>query len=243
MNIAETIGAAVCLSAVGMAKPPYVLLSLALLLVPTEKPKWRWFATAGAIGLAVAWHLFMALRVATPLIRPDVSVDPGVQMSFLVHHPGSLFTVAWNTMRHSGGEYGAQMVGVLGWLDTLLPKPYYVLAFVVLGVSALLTWSTAGISRRRLPAALLLLLSTTVAIFGGFYIAYTKVGAGQVEGVQGRYLLPMVAMLPLAFAGSEPQEAGQGKHGWTYRVGTALILLFPIISMVVVEHALTARYY
>jgi hypothetical protein len=234
MSRAELLGASACLLAVGIAKPPYMLLALALLLARTERPGLRWQAVAAVGALALGWHLLMALKVQTPIYRPDAVIDAGGQARYLLHHPLAVPTVAFKTLAHGGGEYVAQTIGVLGWLDTLLPKPFYGAAIVVLVLAG---WLTARSSDGRVSWPLIGLLAVTaVGIFGAFYIAYTPVAAPYVEGVQGRYLLPLAAMLPLAFAnGRRESDGGAAWNG--------VVLAFPAVSFLVTALALWHRYW
>jgi len=43
------------------------------------------------------------------------------------------------------------------------------------------------------------------------YLTWTSVGADRIDGPQGRYLLPLVPMLVLAFARIRPGPVGAGR--------------------------------
>jgi uncharacterized membrane protein len=233
----ELVAASICLVVVAMAKAPYAVLLLLIPLMRTARPRWLWAAAATCLAVVAGWHLFIAVSVYTPMARAGVPLDPAGQVAHVMHNPGSIFPVAFNTLRHGGAEYAAQMIGVLGWLDTPLPKVYYGLAFVAFAAAVAAVWGPRP-DRKRTALALLILLATALALFAGFYVTYTPVGFGRIEGVQGRYILPIAAMLPLVVCGIEAKL--------TPRLQRALaltILAFPIVGIVIVEHALAARYY
>jgi uncharacterized membrane protein len=94
--------------------------------------------------------------------------------------------------------YWEQFVGVLGWLDVVLPHSF---EHLVEGVLALCFASALG-GRSRLPLITATAVITSIAaLFGTLYLSFTVVGADMVDTVQGRYFIPAAAMLPLALPG------------------------------------------
>jgi uncharacterized membrane protein len=83
---------------------------------------------------------------------------------------------------------------VLGWLDTPLPHTAHRIAglSLLVAVALVLTRGPDVRSRLRVAAAPLLLL-TAGAVILAQYLSWTPVGAHAVEGVQGRYFLPVAA--------------------------------------------------
>jgi uncharacterized membrane protein len=238
MTNAELWGAAICLALIGMAKPPYVLLSLLLLTTNVEKPGLKRVATVVALIGGLAWHALMAVLAQTPMRRDGVQLDSGAQIAFLLHHPAAIASVAFQTLRHGGAEFVAQFVGELGWLDTPLPKLYYLAALVALVVSAVLIWSVDWkAEKRRSLSSLIILGATKLAIFAALYIAYTPVGAMQVEGVQGRYFLPVAAFFPLALVGSRTIEPSR-----MHKIVLGFLVAFPLVTLPVLYRTLALRY-
>jgi uncharacterized membrane protein len=231
----ELIGASACLLLVGMAKPPYVLFTLLLLLVRTERPALKWQAFGGVLGLQLVWHAVVTALIQAPIVRPDAKPDMAGQIHFLMSHPAALISVPVQTGIHAGPEYSAQMIGVLGWLDTLLPKPYYVAAYVLLVVGCCLTWTSKP---THWAWVLVIMGAVKLAIFGALYLSYTPVGAAQVDGVQGRYFLPVLLVLPLMLVSAKAATPSRVRT-----LATAAVLLFPVVSLFLTERALTTRYY
>ena len=85
------------------------------------------------------------------------------------------------------------MVGVLGWVDTVLPMTAYIAYSLLLLGSAILDGNTFSLSVRLTLA--LLFAGTLLAVFFGLYLVWTPLGWGRVVGVQGRYFLPMLPLL------------------------------------------------
>lgn len=236
-TLAEIIGAAICLVLVGMAKPPYVLLSL-LLLVASADSKWvKLGLTAAALAVCGLWHGLMLAVVQTPLVRSDAVLNQGAQVSFVLHHPMALLAAVGRTAFHGVRPLGSQVIGVFGWLDTPLPKLFYgLVAFVLLSI--LLAECPSKTSKLNIWRAAIL-LTTAVSVFVALYVAYTPVGSALVDGVQGRYFLPLLALLSAALTGNEEIK------GWRLRLASyshwALGALLPL-SIVVVVLTLRHRY-
>ncbi|MBV9750631.1 MAG: DUF2142 domain-containing protein, partial [Acetobacteraceae bacterium] len=101
-------------------------------------------------------------------------------------------------------------IGILGWLTVRLPGRLY-LAWEVALAAALLAGFAEPIRERRTsqwPEAALLLTATAVALMLiclSQYLIWTLVGLDRIEGVQGRYLLPLIPVVALAV----PQVMGR----------------------------------
>ena len=237
MTLGEVCGAAVCFALVGMSKPPYAVFALVLLAAPVVRPKWKYWASAAALAASIGWAAWMALAVETNL-NPDL-FDPAGQVRFLVDHPRAVFAIAKQTLSMHISHYIREFIGVLGWLDTPLPSSFYPVA----GVALVLSF-TLCMSRERRSAMTVMSLTAAVIsvalIFGALYVTWTPVGAPVVQGVQGRYFLPVALVLVLTILHDKPLfQAGQV----TERVASLVVLGFPVLSLMVTERAVIVRYY
>jgi uncharacterized membrane protein len=95
------------------------------------------------------------------------------------------------------------LVGVLGWLDTPLPRGYYPVAVGMLGIAA--GTAILGTQGHRIaPASTVgIVAGVMLSALGMFilsYLTWSVPGSTTVEGVQGRYFLPLalvcVALVP-----------------------------------------------
>jgi uncharacterized membrane protein len=245
MSGREIVAAAACFALVGMTKVPYALFGLIFLAVDAARPAWRWRATAAVLAASIGWFVLTALTVQLPLHRADIVIDPAGQVAFLLGDPLVVFDVAYQTLTTNWRPYSEAFVGVLGWLDTFLPKPYYPLALTLLTLAALGSASSAWPREwRRLPwTALLIVLGVFSAIHAALYVSWNAVGVRVIEGVAGRYFLPLVCFLSLALEGSRPliPDTIWGRRA---RLGlTVAVLAFPLLSLLIVQRAIILRYY
>jgi 4-amino-4-deoxy-L-arabinose transferase-like glycosyltransferase len=128
--------------------------------------------------------------------------------------------------------------GSFGWLDvTFPPWTYRVLAvlsaLVVIPAAALLF---RVVNRRRLAVPALLLL-TLLALLGGLHVTdYRSLIAGQGPILQGRYLLPVVALFGLSIAFLVSQISAR-RQAAACGVILALLLVLQVLSLSTVLHA------
>lgn len=240
----ESLAAALAAALVAVAKPPCVVLALLLLVVPADDRRLNTVAAGLALIAAVAWNAWMTAAGWPPPPPPGLSPDLHAQLKLLLGHPDRLPAIAAATFEVHGEGYLRQMVGVLGWLDAPLPETFYPPAFAMLAAALLIPLSV-GVSGgwRMVRAAAPLLAATGAAlVFAALYLSWSAVGASVIEGVQGRYLLPLALMLPLAIEGPRPLLRG-GLGGGLRMLLSAAVLAFPLVSLVVTQQALISRYY
>ena len=181
--------AALCLS-----KPVYVPLAFLPLLIPAARLPRR-----GAVLLlhgavtAAAFTLAMATAGAVDLsIRPGAPVDADRQIADALASPLRVAGIVAEDYLLRGPRYAAQVVGQLGWLDVNLPKALLWGYALGLGVLALVdTRRTVLVSLRQRVLLILTALATMALVSASQYASWTPYGAGHVEGIQGRYFLPL----------------------------------------------------
>ena len=226
---------ALALGLVGMARPPYG----ALALLPLALPGVRWRGRiAAAAAVAACGLIWAAIAAATATTNYEVAVagsDPSAQAAFLLSHPLFVFHLLRQTLAVQWPGQVASFIGNLGWLDTPLPDGYYTAAKWILAAAA--TAAALGTRRgdggwRSRAAIAAAVLVAAAGVFAGQYLIWTKPGAEAVEGLQGRYFLP----LALAAAGALPALGGM-RLAWLHRSLVAVVLAFPLVSLAVVMRA------
>lgn len=230
--------AALCL--VTTARPPYAGLLLLPLVLGGVPLRWRLMGTAAiAVGVA-AWSALVAVTALT-IIGEFRSADPAAQVGLLLLDPLRVFDIAHVTIASHASQYLESFIGRLGWLDTPLPEWYRNAALAVL-VAALLCvvlgQERAAIGATGRLLVLLSVLSACGAVFAIQYLTWTPVGSRVVEGVQGRYFLPLAMLAIIAAPG-----VGRRRLAGLRLALLGCVAVFPILSLAVVMRVLVLRYY
>ena len=218
-----------------LARPSqFALAPLGLLYLTSADTSWRPKALIAAVGIA----LIMAWLVLLPKLMPEgpSGVSVSAQLLEIVKQPLLLPTVIYNTIRVQAFWLLETLVGLRGWLDTRLPHWFTWTAAGVLVCS----WFTPG-NRRPwfLPAAvgLVTFVAVLLNIAAALYASWTQVGKMTIDGVQGRYILPVFPLLAFASPQYGPTLSRLLSPSWL------AVTALPIVSMAVLPAAVMERYY
>ena len=223
-----------------LCKPAYVPLAAIGFLVPAGRLPWGRRAPAfllytALVGLAFAAAMANARIAESPLL---VGVDPQAQIRDALADPVRfLGIVARDYLIEHGARYFGQMVGGLGWLDTKLP-----IAFLILYLGMMVAVGLADGGEIRMAVwqrgiLLATVMATLVMLSASQYALWTPYGAGWVEGLQGRYFLPVAPVAAWLFLVPWRRSVALvGRLGW-------LLAGLTLVSVVVTLYALWGRYY
>ena len=182
---------------VGLAKSNYILLLFLIFLIPARKfgsRKNRILVTGSLFLVVVAvvgiWNLIVNGLYA-PII-PQVSISG--QIAYLLGDPFRFPYLLINTFISRGLSYQFLFVGNF-WLD--IPLPTWWLGFYLITIIpiALLDKSRINITRNQklISAATFILNAITACAL--VYITWTPVGQNVIDGIQGRYFIPIFPLL------------------------------------------------
>ncbi|WP_428376629.1 DUF2142 domain-containing protein [Lichenicoccus sp.] len=232
------VAACLSLALVLMARPPYLPLAFILLMPRGLSPRRRVTACAAVILSVLCWSAVASHWSELPASAAAISR----QLHVLGRNPmlfADAVAGACAADFHEGLPWGRQFIGVLGWLDTSLPVAYYRLASVVLlgALASCCPQELLAIPRRvRLFAACCVGAAVVATLFFQ-YLSWTPTGAGFIDGVQGRYFLPIALMLPLLLPGLRIRAET------TRAIVRVVLCAFPALSIALALHAIVWRYY
>ncbi len=227
-----------CLTLIAMARPVYLPFLILPLLLPKLQRWARSVALAAMTGSVLVW---VALVDRFTLINANGyrGVDPHAQLQYLLRHVGRLSRIMLGTFHRQGAtgySFFQEFIGVLGWSDVRLPLAYYPVAGSVLGISIFLVVRTGRslLSPSGQGAMALAALTAILLVFLVEYLTWTNVGADFVDGVQGRYFLPIALLLPNFLPGVS----------FSKPIGLLVpVAAFPALSVAVMVHSVVLRYY
>lgn len=243
--------ACAALGIVMLAKPPYLPLAAVLLtdarLVDCRAWGRRFLLGAAIAAPAMLWSVLAALTVSAPHYmapyhpgplyagsssRVFLGTNGTAQLHVLLAAPLRLVALPVASFIHDLPRLKHELIGVLGWLDVVLSPGVYLgwqialVAAIGASVAAPLGMARRGAARHGPALMRLGLVMSIVLIYLTMYVAWTPVGMDGIDGVQGRYFLPLLPFLALAFPGPRWLSL---PHRW--RVGVHGALLLPAIVM------------
>ncbi|WP_309230283.1 DUF2142 domain-containing protein [Nocardia sp. SYP-A9097] len=209
----ETVVALAATILLPICKPTYVLLAMLTVLIPAqrlgfgnaERPAvWQrvlpWAAAAiGGISFA-AW-----MKIAAPtgdgmsLMRGKDqwgSVRPGDQLKEILSDPGHFLSVFGDSIARRDERWFTQFFGELGFSYIDVPALTICASLLAFAVSIGIADRMVG-DRLRTWLVLLTMLASVAMIYVTLYMSFTPVGYFMIDGVQGRYFVPL-ALLTLA---------------------------------------------
>jgi uncharacterized membrane protein len=194
-----------------------VWLTLLVLLIPSSKfpsqsKRWAFVFTIllCACGSAFMWQILNSSNVQ---IFNQLKVAQGAGLDknalFLRHHPDVVFSAFERTLHDFRFAYPTMFVGWLGYLT--LPLPFPVVEFYLGTLLLIALTQTWRVQLHVWHRALLAIVFTAsfLSIFALLFIletadtylsTYVMHGMGYINGVQGRYFIPIALPLLLLFS-------------------------------------------
>jgi uncharacterized membrane protein len=212
MRTGELLAFYICGALVALAKSAYLPLALLFLLVPRQR-----FSTSAKYWLAFV--IFLVLCIATLVgwsfctygtqSYSVAGVVPRDQLTYMLHHPGRMIHMEIGMLLAL--PFITSIIGQLGWHLIRLWPPLTLIYFGVI------FWSTqlGGVVTRKLSAWQRLILAVAAAgcwlmICTLIYLTFTTVGGRSINGLQGRYAIPLTAPFFLIFYTARRRSPGQG---------------------------------
>lgn len=236
---------AVLAAAFGPCKMVYAVVLGMALLIPTEKfGGWRGrILSAGAVLLAFGLAMLAVNRgtIAAYASGSDTYVawagEEGFSLPLILHNPLLYFRMLYESLANLGDEWTMQMFGsMLGNLDPVLSVPF----FVTLAMAVCL----AVLSTRKAGEALylgggqkawicVLALGCLLGLMTAMLVAWTPVSSSVIEGVQGRYLLPVLPFVLMTLkSGRLVRTAGSDERLIFYLCALDCYTVFRLFSIV-----------
>ena len=232
----ELVTAAIAAAVFCSVKPVYAPLLLASAVPGLLRPgkavaviRDHAILVAVAMGAAAGWLLYARSSMTTPL----GGAHPSLQMNLVFHHP----TVFAYALFHSLGitdliQRYFEAVGVFGWFTVALhPGVAYLLPLAGL----LIVWrrgfrGAVERSATRGLWCLALALAGVVLVYAALYLICAHVGQDAVQGVQGRYFIPLFVLAGWAAIELLPPRPPSASP-WKAMAGLACLIILQIAAM------------
>lgn len=179
----------------GLCKSVYLLVPLVFFgLHRFRKP----LLALGLLGAAwvpgVLWTVHQ--QRLFPQVRIDIHLNPVEQLHFVITHPFRFFAVTLKHWLVNGMGLTEQVIGKLGWLDVDLGYKLLGSYLTLLVLALVYSQGTERLTTRPKLWISAIVFSTFELIALAMYL-WTPFGVWRIEGMQGRYLLPILPCLSL----------------------------------------------
>ncbi|HMG09994.1 MAG TPA: DUF2142 domain-containing protein [Mucilaginibacter sp.] len=229
----------ILMSIIGIAKPPYVLLTFIFLFLKLDR---KTKATGIIVPLlsVLTWFVIDRANFAIKFAPPELRVNAQLQVLHIIHHPFKFIGLFFEFDKQALIACLHSFIGILGWLDLPFSTNYYQIASITLFAGFIIGLSSSWKDHIQLKTGLLICaFITLIAVLTAQYVTWTALEATSLSGMQGRYLLPIFPFIALAVSNVVKYEKFD-------RLREALflaILLLPIFTAVTIIEGLINRYY
>ncbi len=194
-------GLVFCLCLLTLGKPVHLVAGL-LLLAAYRRLGWRRAAVfcVGVMAFAASayiWWAYLARRFFPLGGAGETSGrhDPAAQMNFAAAHPILMAKVMLRTLWHQKKDIITDLIGNFEWGALPLP-PWFYMVVVAIGLGVLfcilVNLDRAGLAQFALASLAAGGLAAAILLAG--FVIWTPVGRYEVVLMQGRYLLPGLAL-------------------------------------------------
>ena len=178
--------------------------------------------TLGCALVPIAVWTFLTRNIYS-IMNPAPNIDSAMQVQFMLHHLPAVLAMFAREMVSQFPNNAESFVGMLGWLEVKLPRRVLWMGYLLVALTPVFSSEenrrdeALGPVFRAVAPALFLTFTTLVCTFS--YLTWVPVGANYVDGIQGRYFLPLAVPLLLALPPAiYLRQAGR-------RIFSALVLL------------------
>ncbi|MBR3248597.1 DUF2142 domain-containing protein [Candidatus Saccharibacteria bacterium] len=199
---------------IGYCKIVYLPLVALYLLIPAERfgskrAKWIYASLLAVILLVLnlSW-----LSISSQfLVEFNPGVDSHEQIVGILQNPFHYLMVLFNSFNVMGEFYFTSLLGInLGAFTFNLPTIFFLISFalfVILFAQRDEALKVTAFQRVIFGATFCVILLLT---FTSIYIQWSPVNLSYVDGVQGRYFLPVLLLVPLAIAACPRSKTSAG---------------------------------
>jgi uncharacterized membrane protein len=222
-------------------KPPYFLLLGLIYLIPrsnfgSAREYKRTVLLFFGICFIILLFTFIYQKNDISIATPNKSLDFISQIKFLVTNPFEFPIIILRSIKNLWIPYWYSTIGLLGWLDTLLPAYIYTTYPVVVLLICLIDHQKQMvITFKQKLIAFLTAASTLFAALLAVYLTWSPVGGKIILGFQGRYLIPILPVFVPLFS----NQFISVSRSWK----SVLVTVYLIIVLCLSVRSLILRYY
>ncbi len=204
-----------------------------IFLIPKEKFGRKYILKIAMIILpSIAACLIWSKMIAGLYVPLNPQADMYEQTDFILHNPFKYTGILIATTFVKAFRLFITSIGVLGWQDTKLDNLTYMIYPLLLGISIIYSGAKDYILQNWKKYLILITAVLAYIIITTYlYLAWSKVGANIIEGLNGKYYTPLLFPLFAVMASSINTKYPETKIYNGIYLFAALILASGAISL------------
>ncbi len=236
--------------ALALTKQTNLLLLSGVLFLPRQiftNTKQRAGVVLSILGIgllsAALWYMVMKLNHYNMGINlDDPTINPSAQLAHIIHSPLSFASALVHTYFYSSNNTISDFILVsmhsfFSNFSYKLPLALCIIGYFGLILSFLYDHNRQPINRKKLSrltaVSLVLFLLSIIAVAAALYLEWTPVGLAVINGIQGRYFIPIIPLLVPLFVMARRYVSLNLKNEYTMGTITTLISGMNLIAMIV----------
>ena len=182
------------------------------------------------VGCTLAW-LSLSKSI---FVQPVQGTDAAGQLAHVLARPQDFALAFVHAVQAYWPQWLFGVLGLFGWLNLSLPILTYLLVLFTLCASvSAAPLSDAAPGRPEAVWTLLMVLAAGGLVVVALYIYWTPVGAPIVEGIQGRYFLPLAGASMFCLNGWLGQRSGRWRRAAPMLlVGAFILALSSVVTII-----------
>ena len=132
-----------------------------------------------------------------------INSDANKQLTYLIKNPLFILKIALNTIKCNTLIYIRGIVGHFGWFTFKVNDIFILIYFLI--IIYIINCEKSIISKKNKIMLLSCILISVIAIFGAMYLLWTDYRGLVVDGVQGRYFIPLLIPLIICVIPKNPK--------------------------------------
>ena len=226
-------GLAVVAILLPLIKINYIFMSLGFLIIPnknfiTKKVAYifKSITTTFAVAFSLVWT-WIASVMANSVVsqRADgLQVMPKGQIIYILHNPLNSISAFIKSLILKGNDYYQQQFFTISGNSIGTPVILTIILSVVLLICAFYAKDELQKMRKQIILLSIAAAICAMSIFVTLYICFCPVGWWYMDGVQGRYFTPILAVFAMLFAVLIPATISMKKHTLIVIVSVAAVV-------------------
>ena len=190
-----------CALVIGFCKIVYLPLIFLMIVIPKERfgtTKKKWIFLGVLLGAVIILNLAWLMFSSRYLVEYRTGVNSKEQLVGILKNPIKYLMVMFRTINVNGQLWMSNILGItLGAFTFNLPNALFFISFAFSILLFMQRNETIKLKKADRWIFLLVFLMIIALIFTSLYMQWTPLGNDVIDGIQGRYFLPIIVLLPI----------------------------------------------